>query len=137
MFRFRGQQKGNDEWIEGWYIQTRAHVLDDNDLDDYPVNHLIVDEFMNEYDVYPHTLSISTGKPDSTEQEIFASFEIDGVMTTGGDVVNVPRWKHLGDMPVTYSAIWRKFIVGYFELSSADSNEITIIGKQRRIYNHA
>lgn len=91
MFKFRGQ-RNNGEWVEGHYV-----AIWDSQYDHY--NHYIYtgndratdyykDGFVDErFLVNPETLSVSTGKLDSTAVEIFASFEIDGVMTSGGDMV--------------------------------------------------
>lgn len=130
MFRFRGQRKDNGKWVVGSLTKCETQSRGKRGVTWIIEN----DTFNLEMDfrvfVHSHTLSISTGKPDSKKEEIFASFPIDGVMTEGGDLVEVPRWKHLGDMPVSYSPLWSRFLVGSFELSNALTNEITIIGKQ-------
>ena len=85
-------------------------------------------------EIHKESLSISFGKLDSNKQEIFASFEIDGVMTTGGDVVEL---KHIQgkQFKVQYSAIGCEFIMQrpdsdiVWNVSNAGQFEITIIGK--------
>lgn len=119
MFKFRGQRKDNGEWVVGWYWYDYAsdtHVIHYDGID---------------VAVHKESLSVSTGKLDSTDTEIFASFPLDGVMTTGGDVV-----EQLGGW--TMKACYDKFnscfsLVndgGYaMLLSSFGSASLTIIGK--------
>lgn len=122
MFRFRGQRKDNGEWVVGRYIILGSqHYI-------YHYN----GKRNGFAEIHPHTLSISTGKLDSKEQEIFASFRIDGVMTAGGDVV-----KQLGGwtMNVCYDKLNSCFSVvnaGNYamQLSGFYPASLTIIGKQ-------
>lgn len=111
MFSFRGQKYYTNEWVTG-YLTSKDHI--------------------NGIWVKPESLSISTGKLDSNEQEIFASFEIDGKMTTGGDVVAGISG---GAYPVFYNddntsfelklrRIGKEVILG-----SLDTITLTIIGK--------
>ncbi len=138
MFKFRGKRKDNGEWVVGWYAKShRYHRREYHDT------HLIYAD-NGQYEIHPHTLSISTGKLDSNGKEIFASFPIDGVMTEGGDVVEVKGNQdrsNNGVFEVKYMARWDSGCE--FELISAKgeeydnslhggihSSEITIIGKQ-------
>lgn len=134
-FRFRGQRKGEiGGFVTGWwYMSTITEGQD-----------VIRGEDGLAWRVKRETLSISTGKTDSTGMEIFASFEIDGVMTTGGDAVEVKGNQdrsNNGVFEVKYMARWDSGCE--FELISAKgeeydnslhggihSSEITIIGKQ-------
>lgn len=133
MFKFRGQRKVSGEWVVGDLDTTTKNI-------DYEI-WAGKDEW---YAVHPNSLSISTGKLDSNGAEIFASFEIDGVMTEGGDVVEVKGNQdrsNNGVFEVKYMARWDSGCE--FELISAKgeeydnslhggihSSEITIIGKQ-------
>ena len=80
MFKFRGQRDGEiGGFVTGWwYMSTITEGQD-----------VIRGEDGLAWCVKRETLSISTGKFDSTSTEIFASFPIDGVMTSGGDVVRM------------------------------------------------
>lgn len=127
MFRFRGQRVDHDnEWITG-YCQKRAlgyYIMPD--YGDY--------EFML---VYRETLSVSFGQLDSNKQEIFASFEVNGIMTKGGDVISVKGFdgKKYG---VKYSINGSEFIIYQigvnsdivWNISNAYIDDLTIIGKQ-------
>lgn len=85
MFRFRAKRKDNGEWVVGQYVHDPGHGLDFIlEVEDFHGKRILNNHF-----IHPHTLSISTGKPDSTEQEIFGSFPLGGEMTVGGDMVNV------------------------------------------------
>lgn len=122
MFKFRGQSTLTGEWVTGW------HFMDVG----LEIHYILSIGVPNE--VHKETLSISFGKLDSNKQEIFASFEIDGVMTTGGDVVEL---KHIQgkQFKVQYSAIGCEFIMQrpdsdiVWNVSNAGQFEITIIGK--------
>lgn len=137
MFKFRGQTKSG-EWVVGGL--TRGYVNDELRY----VYHVEDDELNLYLDIQPGTLSVSTGKLDSNGVEIFASFEVGGVMTDGGDVVEVKGNQdrsNNGVFEVKYMARWDSGCE--FELISAKgeeydnslhggihSSEITIIGKQ-------
>lgn len=128
MFKFRGQTKSG-EWVVGGL--TRGYVNDELRY----VYHVEDDELNLYLDIQPGTLSVSTGKLDSNGVEIFASFEIDGVMTTGGDAVEVRR---LGRVIITIRIVYSdcsfkginietgKFVA----LEQFHSAALTIIGKQ-------
>lgn len=118
-FRFRGQRKDNGEWVVGWYRgQPDCGCI------------------MQEKDGYwcfikPESLSISTGKLDSTGTEIFASFPIDGVMTEGGDAL-----EDFGEYP--FPVIYSKDHCGFILTSEGEywsmlgdyrENALTIIGR--------
>ena len=137
MFKFRGQRKDNGEWVEGYYVaiwntqyQHYNHYIYtgyDMGVNDYS------DGFVDErFEVNEKTLSVSNGKLDSNDMEIFASYPIDGVMTKGGDVVEFAFIKY----DVEYSDDG-----GYFcavchadrhtmTFSEVYSHAFTIIGKQ-------
>ena len=125
MFKFRGQRKDNGKWVVGYYV---VWYEIDEDV------HTIRADDGRYYKVHPSSLSIGFSKLDSTRAEIFASFEIDGVMTTGGDVVEL---KHIQgkQFKVQYSAIGCEFIMQrpdsdiVWNVSNAGQFEITIIGK--------
>lgn len=90
MFKFRGQRKDNGEWVVGWLVLNAK-----NFGREVAENHWYIVPIERVYlchEIHPHTLSISTGKLDSNGTEIFASFEIDGTMTEGGDVVRTTLW---------------------------------------------
>lgn len=124
MFKFRGQTKSG-EWVVG-------------DLINYPYknNYNIfncIDGVTSRSEVHPHTLSVSTGKLDSNGVEIFASFEIDGVMTTGGDAVSVNG----NNYNIKYSPDLASFIAVNVNGKESgklfhyiDIDNLTIIGKQ-------
>lgn len=135
MFKFRGQAVGG-KWVVGWYFEVNNPQMFDKHrmaLDGADITGF---KWVN---VNPQSLSISTGKLDSTGTEIFASFEVNGKMTTGGDVV---EWS---DEVATYSD---KYNVVYgvgssafvlkntkqpargMALSFVPSGALTIIGKQ-------
>lgn len=133
MFKFRGQRKDNGEWVVGWYCMNSfgiVHWL----KEETNTAHIIITKSGYVHEVHKESLSVSFGKLDSNKQEIFASFEIDGVMTTGGDVVEL---KHIQgkQFKVQYSAIGCEFIMQrpdsdiVWNVSNAGQFEITIIGK--------
>lgn len=121
MFKFRGQVKSTPVWMTGYY------TFDEGE------NHYI-ENGIGRFTVTKESLSVSFGKLDSNDQEIFASFEIDGVMTAGGDVVEL---KHIQgkQFKVQYSSIGCEFIMQrpdsdiVWNVSNAEQFEITIIGK--------
>lgn len=130
MFKFRGQRKDNGEWVVGNLVEL-INVINGTKSKCYGIVDDATD--INE-EIHKESLSISFGKLDSNKQEIFASFEIDGVMTTGGDVVEL---KHIQgkQFKVQYSAIGCEFIMQrpdsdiVWNVSNAGQFEITIIGK--------
>lgn len=123
MFKFRGQRKDNGEWVVGYYV---VWYEIDEDV------HTIRADDGRYYKVHPSSLSIGFSKLDSTRAEIFASFEIDGKMTTGGDVVEGISG---GAYPVFYNTDNTSFelklrrIGKEVVLGSLDTNTLTIIGK--------
>lgn len=125
MFKFRGKSKYTNKYAVGYYRYNR--ITD---------THFIFDLVtQTDYDIIPETLSVSTGKLDSNDQEIFASFPIDGVMTTGGDVVRIKGIYNRYDYSVYYKADACTFCLkckegGQSEIGAIQSNELTIIGKQ-------
>ncbi len=123
-FRFRGQRKGEiGGFVTGWwYMSTLTEGQD-----------VIRGEDGLAWRVKRETLSISTGKTDSTGMEIFASFEIDGVMTTGGDAVSVNG----NNYNIKYSPDLASFIAVNVNGKESgklfhyiDIDNLTIIGKQ-------
>lgn len=126
MFKFRGQTKSG-EWVVGGL--TRGYVNDELRY----VYHVEDDELNLYLDIQPGTLSVSTGKLDSNGVEIFASFEIDGVMTTGGDAVSVNG----NNYNIKYSPDLASFIAVNVNGKESgklfhyiDIDNLTIIGKQ-------
>lgn len=124
MFKFRGQTKSG-EWVVGGL--TRGYVNDELRY----VYHVEDDELNLYLDIQPGTLSVSTGKLDSNGVEIFASFEIDGVMTQGGDLVEVGG-EHYS---VLYLSDTAQFCISgesgvVCPFADLYSQNLTIIGKQ-------
>ena len=78
--KFRGKRTDNGEWVEGdihWgkYYRT-AHIhpaLGSNFSDN----------------IYPDSVSMSTGQKDKNGVEIFGSIPIDGKISKGGDIVKL------------------------------------------------
>jgi hypothetical protein len=108
----------NGNWVTGWYRQIGNY-------------HYI---FSGVYQcvIKPETLAIETLKLDSNGEMIFGNFELDGVMTKGGDVM-----EDYGGypFPVVYSKPHCAFIMlskGEYWSMLGDYREdaITIIGKQ-------
>lgn len=129
MFRFRGQRKDSSEWIIGWYHRHWFHEGQKF------VHRISIDTQQRHdgFEINPHTLAISTGKLDSNGVEIFASFEIDGVMTTGGDAVSVNG----NNYNIKYSPDLASFIAVNVNGKESgklfhciDIDNLTIIGKQ-------
>jgi len=121
MFKFRGQTKSG-EWVVGDLDTTTKNI-----------NYEIWAGKDEWYAVHPETLSVSTGKLDSNGVEIFASFEIDGVMTTGGDAVSVNG----NNYNIKYSPDLASFIAVNVNGKESgklfhyiDIDNLTIIGKQ-------
>ena len=122
MFRFRGKRKDNGEWVVGAFLQAHPTVCY---IYDYNETRWVLIHYM--------TASISIGKLDSNGDEIFASFEVDGVMTKGGDVVRTTLW---GEALAVYEsgdncAFKLNTInssLGY--IGGFPSESLTIIGKQ-------
>lgn len=121
MFRFRGKRKDNGEWVVGCYCEKYSRACIYNKKDGFW------------YEIHPHALSVSFGKLDSNKQEIFASFEIDGVMTTGGDAVRVNG----NNYNIKYSPDLASFIAVNVNGKESgklfhyiDIDNLTIIGKQ-------
>jgi len=126
MFKFRGQTKSG-EWVVGGL--TRGYVNDELRY----VYHVEDDELNLYLDIQPGTLSVSTGKLDSNGVEIFASFEIDGVMTTGGDAVKVEN--HSGNHQAVFeSGVGFRLLPLYkadpYHIFQWMDSSLTIIGKQ-------
>lgn len=131
MFKFRGQTKSG-EWVVGGL--TRGYVNDELRY----VYHVEDDELNLYLNIQPGTLSVSTGKLDSNGVEIFASFEIDGVMTTGGDAVSVNG----NNYNIKYSPDLASFIAVNVNGKESgklfhyiDIDNLTIIGKQGGTYH--
>lgn len=144
MFKFRGQ-RNNGEWVVGHYVAIwdsqynhyNHYIYTGNDraIDDYRDG--FVDERLL---VKPETLSVSFGKLDSTGTEIFASFEVDGVMTDGGDVAEVKGLEGF-KYGIKYSLNGCGFMIYrtgcdtglvmsiISSISNINSSELTIIGK--------
>lgn len=119
MFRFRGKRKDNGEWVVGCYCEKYSRACIYNKKDGFW------------YEIHQDSLSISTGKPDSKKEEIFASFPIDGVMTEGGDVVEVGG-EHYS---VLYLSDTAQFCISgesgvVCPFADLYSQNLTIIGKQ-------
>lgn len=121
MFRFRGKRKDNGEWVVGCYCEKYSRACIYNKKDGFW------------YEIHHDSLSISTGKLDSKGAEIFASFEIDGVMTTGGDAVSVNG----NNYNIKYSPDLASFIAVNVNGKESgkpfhyiDIDNLTIIGKQ-------
>jgi len=121
MFRFRGKRKDNGEWVVGCYCEKYSRACIYNKKDGFW------------YEIHQDSLSISTGKLDSKGAEIFASFEIDGVMTTGGDAVSVNG----NNYNIKYSPDLASFIAVNVNGKESgklfhyiDIDNLTIIGKQ-------
>lgn len=127
MFRFRGKRTDRDEWVTGW-LGIYKSPFPNSPL----IYNIKVMELNRDYDVHKESISISTGKLDSTGTEIFASFEIDGKMTEGGDVV---KGISGGAYPIFYNADNTSFelklrrIGKEVVLGSLDTTTLTIIGK--------
>lgn len=126
MFRFRGKRTDRDEWVTGW-LGIYKSPFPNSPL----IYNIKVMELNRDYDVYKESLSISTGKLDSTGTEIFASFPLDGVMTEGGDVL-----EDFGEypFPVVYSKDHCGFILTsggeyWSMLGDYRENALTITGK--------
>lgn len=122
MFKFRGQTKSG-EWVVGWLICFGEHIKS------YVIYHTSDGVICSE--IHPHTLSVSFGKLDSNGVEIFASFEIDGVMTQGGDLVEVGG-EHYS---VLYLSDTAQFCISgesgvVCPFADLYSQNLTIIGKQ-------
>lgn len=122
MFKFRGQRKDNGEWEVG--------MLD--------CLYSSGDEFkyvtVNGHEIHPSSLSISFGKLDSNKQEIFASFEIDGKMTRGGDVlsngVSVDSFDAYYDKQYATFYLRKRLTTKFWEHGLMnESAKFTIIGK--------
>jgi hypothetical protein len=135
MFIFRAQKIDNKEWIEGYHVFDKfvnKHYLQipvDDDFDDY-------------FEVIPGTLSMSTGLKDKNGTMIFGSFEVDGKMNKGGDVVRLGGWWNASG-PAGYekpeqSVYWEKDNCGFNPFANYDSDcgvqhcskDCKIIGKQ-------
>ena len=75
--KFRGFRKDGKGWVEGYYLKKgNEHCIWDNDTLDI---HIIIIE----------SLSMFTGLPDKHGKEIFGSVPVDGVMSKGGDRIQV------------------------------------------------
>ena len=84
MFKFRGLTDGN-EWAYGNLINERGtdyiKLLSIN-----PLGGVMHDYCLN---VIPESLAVTyTGLTDKNGKQIYASFEVDGKMTRGGDIIN-------------------------------------------------
>lgn len=77
LFKFRGYYEDEKRFISGYHYSTKGNHYIFENIDEHTYNH---------YLVTPESLSIYTGQADKNNTDIFASFELDGVMTKGGDV---------------------------------------------------
>lgn len=79
MFKFRGLTVRNDEWVEGDLIKFKTF----NKRIGYQKNMMYL-----ESEIYPESLSVTyTGLTDKNGNSIYASFEVDGKMSKGGDII--------------------------------------------------
>jgi hypothetical protein len=139
MFKFRAQKIDNKEWIEGYHVFDKfvnKHYLQipvDDDFDDY-------------FEVIPETLSMSTGQLDKNGTMIFSSFEVDGKITVGGDVVKlhygIPPTSDILVIEFVDNQVFNDFYVSGFWMRNLNKNrhsaslhkeyqnDLEIIGKQ-------
>lgn len=80
---FRGKRVDCNEYVIGFVnINPNTNIVSILEFKTYPDNKSTYGWF----DVIPESLSIYTGLNDVNDKPIFASFEVDGKMTKGGDV---------------------------------------------------
>jgi len=138
MFIFRGQRIDNKEWIEGDYFcfpQDNHYIISpETKAFAYTVNKQ--DGLVGYFRVAPESLSISTGQLDKNEKMIFGSFEINGVITKGGDRVKYASF-YIGDgmYPDGVDNVYFDngcFFGGNGELCSEEihNKQIEVIGQQ-------
>ncbi|MFA6281875.1 MAG: hypothetical protein WCY05_05185 [Candidatus Omnitrophota bacterium] len=141
MFRFRGQEKDTGKWVEGYFYRR-------NDGAGYMIlgNISCCGKITCSHFIVPNTLSISTGQFDKNRVEIFGSFEVDGKMSKGGDMVKL----HYGIPPTSDTLViefvdnqvFNDFYVSGFWMRNLNKNrhsaslhkeyqnDLEIIGKQ-------
>lgn len=116
------------EWVVGYYVANL-----------YSGTHYIATE--NRYhEINPETLSIETQKLDSAGNMIFGSFELDGVMTQGGDVVSngisVDSFNVIYDKQYATFYFRKMHNTKFWEHGlMSESDKYTIIGKQSEVQN--
>lgn len=139
MFIFRGKKKGQQVWVEG-ELHKQFYKHEDEDYSGYAIK----PTYTTSQSVEPESLSVSyTGLIDKNCNQIFASFEVDGKMSIGGDIVRTDRnrkkwivaFKNLELMvrliPDTkYKTIEKYSIPKYLTLLKTNGANIEIIGKQ-------
>lgn len=80
MFKFRAKKLDSDEWIESPNISVVKTELS-------------VTYYLDNRIVIPESLSVTyTGLTDKNGNSIFASFEVDGKMSKGGDIIQFDDW---------------------------------------------
>ena len=142
----KGAPYSSTRRVQGKVVTGYYTYMHDGDEDDEH-RHLIYQHktswFMGNFsEVVPESLAISTDLQDKNGVTIFASFEVDGVMSKGGDVVT---WQRLAcdgkPAGVEDSSVKWCLRHGWFQMSNNDGtafqlgvmllcNTIEVIGRQ-------
>jgi len=132
--KHRGLSIYTGEWITGWLM------LYPSPFDTKEIIYSIKNESLTkDYDVRKETLSIETLKLDSNGNMIFASFELDGKMTIGGDVFRPENGDSFFDVVLQYGRFFataRSFDSKHrLGVNWEQFSEHTITGKQSEAVN--
>ena len=80
--KFRGRRKDTGEWVVGYLMR---HDWGTTIAQEEPsIRNTDKNKFVY-YEVHPSSLAMSIGITDKNGKMIFGSFEVDGVMSKGGD----------------------------------------------------
>ena len=120
------------KWVVGWLLYSIVGTRNGEDYWGYRIL-----DGHKYHSIIPSTLSIETGKLDTTGNMIFMSYEMNGLMTKGGDVV-ASHYGYEGNVVLKDSAMGIQWYKGanidrhkYSQLCSAFN--LTIIGKQSEV----
>ena len=111
MIRFRGTTK-EGEVVEGYYAKVEdSHlIIPDGASLCLGVKIMSEHDFLEGFvEVLPLSLAMSTGISDKNKVPIYGSFEVDGVMSEGGD-----KLRDIWPNPDTCKVYWKKDIAGFF-----------------------
>ena len=146
MFDYKGVAKiGNRELIGDLVRRNgKYYIMPHNYVHSmYNIRDLLCVVLDDEYEVYPESLSVTyTGLTDKNGNQIFASFEVDGNMSRGGDIIrcvaNAPNQNEQniskGIVQFNESSWYLEYVegsaFGFNYLHHIIISSIEIIGKQ-------
>lgn len=109
--KYRAERKGVGGTVTGFYFQTPGKNFITGGVYCHKTR-CGANEYVlaPAYEIDPHTLAMSTGIKDKNKKEIFGSFEVDGVMSKGGD------WLATSNSDMKYD-LWSVKDYGYTQVT--------------------